>query len=88
MTRHIEVPLGCYFSAFTLLDDRLLAASGHGIVCLLPDGALAWRNDELGVDGVIVHDVAEGTISGDGEWDPPGGWRSFHVSLVTGEAVA
>jgi len=38
----------------------------------------------LGIDGIIVASTSDGVISGEGEWDPPGGWRPFRLSLATG----
>jgi len=45
---------------------------------------LLWRSDCLGIDGVMVDQVADGIIRGKGEWDPPGGWRPFQVRFATG----
>ncbi len=82
-----EIDLGCYFSEFLPGDDWLLVTSGQGIVRLAPDGGIVWRNDELGVDGVLIFDVEGDVIDGQGEWDPPGGWEEFLVSLETGEQL-
>ena len=86
--RKVDVALDCYFEALHALDDCLLVVSGQGIVCIRPDGAIAWRNETLAIDGVIVNEIAGGVIAGDGEWDPPGGWRPFRISLSTGHAVS
>jgi hypothetical protein len=83
----LGVGLGCYFEEFITGEDYLLAISGQGIVRLDAAGAVVWRNDALAVDGVIVFDVEDGAIDGQGEWDPPGGWRDFLVSLETGETL-
>lgn len=83
----IEIDLGCYFEEFLPNDDYLLVISGQGIVRLDPQGRTVWRNDALGLDGVNVFDVEDGLIDGQGEWDPPDGWRDFLISLETGEAV-
>ncbi|HEX4304208.1 MAG TPA: hypothetical protein VHZ78_15535 [Rhizomicrobium sp.] len=81
------IDLGCYFGEFHPGDDWLLVTSGQGIVRLAPDGRIVWRNDELGLDGVLIFDVEGDVIDGQGEWDPPGGWEDFLVSLETGEAL-
>ena len=83
----VEIDLGCYFDEFVAGDDYLLATSGRGIVRLAPDGGVVWRNDELGLDGVLIFDIEGDVIDGQGEWDPPGGWREFLVSLETGDTL-
>ena len=45
------------------------------------DGSLGWRSDPLGIDGVVVNQIADGVIRGEGEWDPSGGWRPFQARL-------
>jgi hypothetical protein len=83
----VEVDLGCYFSDFLADGDYLLVTSGQGVVRLDRDAAIVWRNDALGLDGVIIFDIEDGLIDGQGEWDPPDGWRDFLISLETGETV-
>lgn len=85
LQKQIEISLGIYFETFTEDADFLLIASGQGIVRLEPQGTIVWRNDDLGIDGVLIHDIEDGIIEGDGEWDPPGGWRPFRISLATGK---
>ena len=48
------------------------------------NGSIVWQSTELGVDGVVVSGVADGVIEGEGEWDPPGGWRRFRILLSSG----
>lgn len=38
-----------------------------------------WSN--LGIDGVLLHAVNGRQIEGEGEYDPPGGWRKFAIAL-------
>jgi hypothetical protein len=83
----VEIDLGCYFDEFHPGDDYLLVTSGQGIVRLGPDGAVVWRNDSLGLDGVLIFDIEGDVIDGQGEWDPPGGWEDFLVSLATGDTL-
>jgi hypothetical protein len=82
--QHIHLCLGDYFISFHAEPDYLLAVSAIGIVRLDERGAVIWRNDDLGLDGVIVDHISDGVITGHGEWDPPGGWRPFRLSLVYG----
>ena len=86
-----SVSLGSYFSYFGHLypaEDRLLVASGDKLFCLTPDGGVAWVSKDVGLDGVIVNHVGGGIIYGQGEWDPPGGWKPFQVSLTTGAVMS
>jgi hypothetical protein len=40
--------------------------------------------DELGIDGVLVNQIDENFIHGDGEWEPPGGWKPLHLRADSG----
>lgn len=79
--------LGGYFGHLYPEQQCLLVASAERLFRVEPDGSLPWRTDVLGIDGVVVHEVADGVIRGSGEWDPPGGWRPFQVSLSSGQRV-
>jgi hypothetical protein len=79
-----SISLGIYFSSFHALDSGLLVASGNGIICLDTEGQIAWENHGLAIDGVVIHEVADGIIVGDGEHDPPGGWVPFRIRLDDG----
>jgi hypothetical protein len=81
------IPLGSYFGHLYPGQDHLLVASAERLHAVRPDGSVAWRSDVLGLDGVLVHDLADDTIHGRGEWDPPGGWRDFTISRITGRFV-
>jgi hypothetical protein len=80
------LPLPCYFQAFRPAGASLLVLFGTGISRLDPPGVVAWQNDSLAVDGIEIDAVTEGRVQGRGEWDPPGRWRPFTVSLATGRA--
>lgn len=80
--------LGGYFSSFHLGDDVLLAASASRIFRLSFEGDILWASEELGFDGVVVDRIEDELISGQGEWDPPGGWKPFLVSLTSGRTVS
>lgn len=79
-----EVTVEFYFGSFYPLPDSLLVCSGTRLYRLSPTGELMWTSPELGIDGVIVSEVRDGLILGEGEWDPPGGWLPFQISLATG----
>jgi hypothetical protein len=86
-----EILLGTdcgYFGAFYARQDYLLVASGECLLRLSPDGKVLWRALHLGLDGVEVTSVEDGKIQGQGEWDPPGGWKPFNLRLDSGELIA
>lgn len=84
-TRSIECD--GYFGHLYPLDNRLLIATASALICLDEQGETVWRRGDLGLDGVVVEHVDGGLVDGQGEWDPPGGWRPFRLSLATGETV-
>jgi hypothetical protein len=77
--------LGAYFGHFYVNDDSLLIASCDRLWRIDTDGSVQWKSDTLGIDGVLVSDVDDGVISGQGEWDPPGGWQPFRIMLESGQ---
>jgi hypothetical protein len=83
----LTTQLGSYFSHLYPTSGCLLVASAERLLCIASDGTTLWHSSELVIDGVIVDRVDEGVVRGQGEWDPPGGWRPYSVSLQTGEAV-
>ncbi len=82
-----QIPLGAYFGYLYPAKGYLLIASGERLIRVNPRGKEVWRSDILGLDGVMVHEVLDNIIRGEGEWDPPNGWRSFRVCLVTGRLL-
>ena len=81
------IDLGSYFGHLYPVEQCLLIASALRLFRVEPDGSLLWRSDALGVDGVVVDQIEDGVIRGKGEWDPPGDWRPFQVSLNTGQRM-
>lgn len=51
------------------------------------DGTEIWKSPQPGLDGVIVSNVKKGVIEGSVEWDPPGGWEYYKLSLGSGRKV-
>ena len=80
----VTIPLHGYFDTLHPADDFLLIASQDRVFRIAPDRSVAWTSDSVAVDGVIIHDVEPDTITGSGEWDPPGGWRDFTLDTATG----
>lgn len=86
-----EIYLGpplCYFQHFYATQDYLLVASGESLLRLAVDGTILWHTTNLGLDGVVVNSVEEDVIRGEGEWDPPGGWRPFALRLDSGVSIS
>jgi hypothetical protein len=83
----VTLQLNGYFGHLYPTADRLLIADARGLVCVDRRGAAAWARDDLAIDGVLVSAVEDGVVIGDGEWNPPGDWRSFRVRLSSGERV-
>jgi hypothetical protein len=81
------IEMGSYFGHLYPGDGYLLVATAERLVRVQPDGTILWTSDHLGIDGVIIDRVSDGIVHGSGEWDPPGGWRPFRLSLDTGQSV-
>lgn len=77
-----------YFGHMYSAEDRLLIADAHRLACIDDRGKQLWASDALGIDGVVVDQISGDIIFGQGEWDPPGGWRPFQVFLSSGRAAA
>lgn len=59
----------------------VLATSASEVLAFSSEGELVrvWPN--LGIDGVLLHAVTGEQIEGEGEYDPPGGWRKFSIPI-------
>jgi hypothetical protein len=85
-TRTVEtLGLTDYFGNLYPLPDCLLVADAKFLRRVNTNGSVAWRSDWLGIDGVVVIRVEDDTVVGEGEWDPPGGWRPFRILLASGQ---
>lgn len=78
------VALESYFGHIYSADEYLLLASGERLFRMEVDRSILWRSDHLGIDGVVVHEAGQDVIRGEGEWDPPGGWRPFAILAADG----
>ena len=85
--RVLAIRLGSYFGHMYPAEKNLLVASAERLFLVAPNGAVLWQSGHLGVDGVVVNQVDGEIIKGEGEWDPPGGWLPFSVSLRNGQSV-
>lgn len=76
-----------YFIDFRHSPHWLLVIFGRGLARIDRNGALRWKNNGLGLDGIEVEAISETVIQGRGEWDPPDGWKPFEVSLESGRLI-
>ena len=81
----ISIDVDPYFGHLYPTADYLLIASGMRLYRMEPDCSLLWESPNLGIDGVVVHEAGQQLVRGDGEWDPPGGWRPFLLSAHDGK---
>jgi hypothetical protein len=79
------IPSNIYFAAFYSDPNYFLVVSGAGLLRLSPKGKVMWRSPNLALDGVIVTEVDDTFVEGEGEWDPPGGREPFKLRLDSGE---
>lgn len=75
---------GC--SDFYLSESFLVATYCYVFLIDIVKGII-WRSKRCGIDGVVIHDISDGVIYGEGDWDPPGGWLAFRLSLKNGELM-
>jgi hypothetical protein len=74
-----------YFGHLYPHDNCILVASGSQLFRVQENGRVEWETDVLGIDGVVVNGISDGVVEGEGEWDPPGGWKRFRVHLDNGK---
>jgi hypothetical protein len=77
-----------YFGSLFSTDTFCLAASDEGVLRLSEDGTALWHQRGLAADGVLISDVTDGVIQGQGQWDAPDGeWVPFRLDLATGRVL-
>ncbi len=79
--------LDAYFGHLYVFDGTLLVADSRSLWRFNANGSIAWRSQPLAVDGVVVFEIEDGEVHGEGEHDPPGGWRPYRLSFATGELL-
>lgn len=65
----------------------VLVTSASEALAFSMAGELLWVRGNLGIDGVLLHAADSRQFDGEGEWDPPGGWRKFSVLADTGTVL-
>jgi hypothetical protein len=69
-----------------LHEHFLVATYSYVFLVHLTEGIL-WQSARCAIDGVTLSAIENDVIEGEGDWDPPGGWQPFRLSLKTGEPV-
>jgi hypothetical protein len=78
-----------YLASLLSTDAYCLAASDEGVLRLSEDGTALWHQRGLAADGILIQDVNDKVIRGEGQWDPPDGdWVAFRLDLETGRPLA
>jgi hypothetical protein len=65
----------------------VLVTSASEALAFSKTGELLWASPNLGIDGVVFLAADERQFRGEGEWDPPGGWRKFGVLADSGAVI-
>jgi hypothetical protein len=81
------VAIGSYFSRFYPTAECLLVASGAHLTCVGLDGELLWTSSELGTDGIVVDQIRQGAVRGEGLYQKPSRWQAFLLDTVTGKSI-
>ena len=83
----IAFDLEAYFGSMKVAGKRLLIASAERAFSFDANARLEWKSLPIGLDGVVFEEVRDGLVRGSGEWDPPGGWKPFVLSVTSGEVL-
>ena len=86
-TNILKLKMEGYFGHLYFNEDLFYVADSAGINCISKNASIRWQNKNLGIDGVIINDFTNDKIAGSGEWDPPGGWRTFILDNRTGSLI-
>ncbi len=81
----LSMEMDGYFEGLYLHEDLVYVTGCHDLFCLNVRGEVLWKRDQLGIDGVIIDRFEGDLLWGSGEWDPPGGWRTFRCDRRSGE---
>lgn len=80
-----ETTFSGYFSSFEIYEKDVYVASESELLRICLTGELIWTSECIGIDGVVISEITEGEIKGEGEHDPPGGWKPFIIDRKTGK---
>ena len=91
--RTATLSLDGYFGHLYPAGDHLLAADATRLHCFGRDGRVVWQSRALGIDGVLVHGVEDGVVTGVAQVELPidfsdlndvGNWSAFRLLLASG----
>ncbi|GHU25075.1 hypothetical protein FACS1894164_13280 [Spirochaetia bacterium] len=82
-----KIMLRYYFGHMNKYENFILIGSACDLLLFDKSAELKWVAEDVGIDGVIVHDFDGKYIYGNGEYDPPGGWIKFKICYKTGKRV-
>jgi len=80
----LKLKLDFYFGYIYFNANYIYVADAFGIFCISQDGEVLWHTDGLAIDGVVINNFTDDKIFGEGEYDPPNGWKPFILDIKTG----
>ena len=69
------------------LHERVLVATYAHVLLIDIHAGIVWKSNRCAIDGVVISSIENDMVLGQGEWDPPGGWRPFKLDLITGSPI-
>lgn len=76
-----------YFSEIYIFEDVFIVCDACNVYSYNQECELLWQADNLGIDGVVINELTDGILIGEGENDPPGGWIPFKIDFQTGKIL-
>ena len=83
--KRFETSFDGYFSSFKIDREDIFVASECDLIKIKNTGKIEWTAKSLGIDGVVISEITDDEIKGEGEHDPPGGWIHFVIDRKTGK---
>lgn len=66
------------------LHERVLVATYGHVLLIDIHAGIVWKSSRCAIDGVVITSIVNDRVLGQGEWDPPGGWKPFQLNFETG----
>ncbi len=77
-----------YFQAVFFHNNCFYVSGLDRVYCFESSGKLKWESDSVAHDGVLINEIQNETISGQGGWDPPDGiWTNFTLNIHSGKLI-
>ncbi|RZK01427.1 MAG: hypothetical protein EOO46_20345 [Flavobacterium sp.] len=77
-----------YFAGLYLRYNMFYVSGAYGIYAIDKNGNIAWANNSLGLDGILISQFTENELAGTAEQNPPGDWKPFTISRKTGDLLS